>query len=56
MVVKREALSTGLELNSWMGRFVKAMADRFVEIDTKLQMYETGSFPTVRVKESVESD
>ena len=43
MVVKLETLSSGLELHSWMGRFVKAMADRFLEIDARLQMFESGT-------------
>lgn len=51
MVVKRETLSSGLELNSWMGRFVKAMADRFLEIDSRLQMFESGVHPVVRSNE-----
>ena len=48
MVVKREMLSSGLELNSWMGRFVKTMADRFVEIDERLRMIESGTHKVVR--------
>ena len=48
MVVKREMLSSGLELNSWMGRFVKAMADRFLEIDDRLRLIESGSHKIVR--------
>ncbi len=48
MVVEREMLSSGLELNSWMGRFVKTMADRFLEIDERLRMIESGSHKIVR--------
>ncbi len=48
MVVNREMLSSGLELNSWMGRFVKTMADRFVEIDERLRMLESGTHKVVR--------
>ena len=48
MVVKRETLSSGLELNSWMGRFVKAMADRFLDIDDRLRMFESGTHPIVQ--------
>lgn len=47
MVVERETLSSGLELNSWMGRFVKTMADRFLEIDSRLRMFESGAHPIV---------
>ncbi len=47
MVVKREMLSSGLELNSWMGRFVKALADRFFEIDERLRMMESGTHKIV---------
>ncbi len=47
MVVQRETLSSGLELNSWMGRFVKTMADRFLEVDSRLRMFESGAHPIV---------
>ncbi len=47
MVVQRETLSSGLELNSWMGRFVKTMADRFLEVDSRLRMFESGVHPVV---------
>ena len=50
MVVEREMLSSGLELNSWMGRFVKTMADRFLEVDERLRMIESGSHRVVSVK------
>lgn len=36
-VVSRETLTTGLGLNSWMGTFVKALADRFREVDEELR-------------------
>ncbi|MCP3958035.1 MAG: protein kinase [bacterium] len=48
MVVKREMLSSELGLNAWVGRFVKAMADRFLEIDNRLRMIESGSHAIVR--------
>ncbi len=51
MVVKRETLSSGLELNSWMGRFVKAMADRFLEVDARLRLIESGAHEVVGLKE-----
>ncbi len=37
MVVDRDALSARFELNSWMGRFVRALADRFQEVEERLQ-------------------
>jgi hypothetical protein len=40
LVVTRELLSTSLGLNSWMGAFVKALADRFREADERLRTYE----------------
>lgn len=40
MVVDREALTSGLGLSSWMGIFVKALADRFVEVDEQLRGLE----------------
>ncbi|MEM7350502.1 MAG: serine/threonine-protein kinase [Acidobacteriota bacterium] len=52
MVVERDTLSSGLELNSWMGSFVKAMADRFLEIDSRLRMFESGVHPIVQVDDS----
>ena len=51
MVVKREMLSSGLGLNSWMGSFVKAMSDRFLEIDERLGMIESGTHKIVQRKE-----
>jgi len=36
-VVSRKTLTTGLGLNSWMGTFVKALADRFREVDEELR-------------------
>ncbi len=35
MVVTRESLAEGLGLHTWMGAFVKALADRFTELDQK---------------------
>ena len=40
MVVTREILSSGLGLSSWMGEFVKALAERFSEADQKLRHLE----------------
>jgi serine/threonine-protein kinase len=37
IAVTREALSSALGLNSWMGAFVKALADRFREVDERLR-------------------
>lgn len=37
LVVTREVLSKALGLNSWMGAFVKALADRFREADERLR-------------------
>ena len=56
MVVKRETLHSGLELNSWMGRFVKAMADRFLEVDSRLQMFESGVHAIVQPPETARSE
>lgn len=36
LVVDREVLAEGLGLNSWMGRFVKALATRFEELEARL--------------------
>lgn len=40
MVVTRDVLSTAVGLNSWMGAFVKALADRFREADERLRTVE----------------
>lgn len=40
-VVSRETLTHGLGLNSWMGVFVKALADRFRDVDEKLRKAQT---------------
>jgi CRP-like cAMP-binding protein len=37
LVVTREVLSNALGLSSWMGAFVKALADRFREVDERLR-------------------
>jgi serine/threonine-protein kinase len=45
-VVSRETLTHGLGLSSWMGTFVKALADRFREVDEELRrvkLKRTGS-------------
>jgi serine/threonine-protein kinase len=43
LVVTREVLSQAVGLNSWMGAFVKALADRFREVDEKLRVLERGA-------------
>jgi eukaryotic-like serine/threonine-protein kinase len=40
LVVTREVLSNALGLSSWMGAFVKALADRFRELDERLRTIE----------------
>jgi serine/threonine-protein kinase len=40
MVVTREVLSNALGLRSWMGAFVRALADRFRELDERLRNVE----------------
>ena len=40
MVVDRDTLTRGLGLNSWMGRFVKVLSDRFREVDERLRRLE----------------
>jgi serine/threonine-protein kinase len=42
MVVTSDILSNALGLNFWMGSFVKALADRFREVDEKLRQLEQG--------------
>ena len=37
MVVTRETLSEAIGLDSWVGRFVRALAERFRELDAKVQ-------------------
>jgi hypothetical protein len=41
LVVTRDLLTSSLGLNSWMGAFVKALADRFREADERLRAYES---------------
>ena len=55
MVVKREMLSSELGLNAWMGRFVKAMADRFLENDQRLRLFESGTHKAVPPDETPQS-
>jgi serine/threonine-protein kinase len=43
MVVTAETLSTALGLNDWMGTFVKALANRFREVDERLRQLERRS-------------
>jgi len=45
ITVTREVLSRGLGLNSWMGSFVKALADRFRQLDERLRTYERAGRP-----------
>lgn len=40
MVVTRETLTQALGLSSWMGKFVRTLADRFREVDQKLHDLE----------------
>jgi len=42
-VVDRESLATGVGLDSWGGRFVRALADRFREVDDRLRRLEAAS-------------
>jgi serine/threonine-protein kinase len=43
IVVTREIMSSALGLNSWMGAFVKALADRFREVDERLRLLDRTS-------------
>jgi CRP-like cAMP-binding protein len=43
VVVTREVMSSALGLTSWMGAFVKALADRFREVDERLRVHERAS-------------
>jgi len=45
IVVTREVLSSALGLNSWMGAFVKALADRFRKADERLRVLERAGRP-----------
>ena len=38
--VSKSALAEGLGLNSWMGTFVRALAERFRELDERLRRRE----------------
>jgi hypothetical protein len=38
--VTRDVLSKAVGLNSWMGAFVKALADRFREADERLRLLD----------------
>ena len=44
-VVSRETLTHGLGLNSWMGTFVKALAERFRDVDERLRRLELETAP-----------
>lgn len=39
-VVARQSIAEGLGLNTWMGAFVRALAERFVEVDAKATQLE----------------
>ena len=43
-------LSNALGLNFWMGTFVKALADRFREVDERLRQLEQDRRRSVRPK------
>jgi CRP-like cAMP-binding protein/tRNA A-37 threonylcarbamoyl transferase component Bud32 len=45
IVVTREVMTSALGLSSWMGAFVKALADRFREADQRLRTHERLSGP-----------
>jgi serine/threonine-protein kinase len=45
VVVTREVMSNALGLNSWMAAFVKALAERFREVDERLRVSERQSRP-----------
>jgi serine/threonine protein kinase len=45
VVVRRDVLSNALGLSSWMGAFVKALADRFQETHERLRTQERASTP-----------
>jgi serine/threonine-protein kinase len=46
LVVTRDVLSTALGLNSWMGAFVKALAERFLDVDERLRAFESQRRPS----------
>jgi serine/threonine-protein kinase len=46
LVVTRDVLSSALGLNSWMGAFVKALADRFRDVDERLRAFESPRRPS----------
>jgi serine/threonine-protein kinase len=39
LVVNKETLASALGLNQWMGLFVKALAERFIDVDRRLRGY-----------------
>ena len=41
-VVTRDTLTAGLGLNSWLGVFIKALADRFADVDRRLREHQEG--------------
>lgn len=42
MAVTADTLARGIGLNSWLAPFVRALADRFREVDARLAMLEAG--------------
>jgi eukaryotic-like serine/threonine-protein kinase len=53
--VTRDALSKGLGLNSWMGAFVRALANRFREADERLRVLERAGRAARQGPESAKS-
>ena len=50
LVVTGDILSSALGLNFWMGSFVKALADRFREVDERLRQVEQEQRRSMRAK------
>jgi serine/threonine-protein kinase len=50
LVVTGDILSSALGLNFWMGSFVKALADRFREVDERLRQVEQEKRRSMRPK------
>ncbi len=48
VVVTRDVLSRAVGLNSWMGAFVKALADRFREVDERVRVLDRQGTPGKR--------
>ncbi len=45
VVVTRETLTAGLGLSSWLGIFIKALAERFADVDQRLREREAADAP-----------